>query len=50
MSPWWASDFREVAVFDLQSPRGYGVPTGTHGNTRGLIVGLLAELGDLTWG
>ncbi len=25
------------------------MPTGTHGDTRGLIVGLLAELGDLAW-
>ena len=25
----------------------YGVPNGTHGDTRGLIVGRLAELGDL---
>jgi glutamyl-tRNA reductase len=48
--PWWASDFREVAVLSTCNRlEVYGVPTGNRGNARGLIVGLLAELGDLAW-
>ena len=49
-SPWWKSGFRELAVLSTCNRlEVYGVPTDTHGNTRGLIVGLLAELGDLAW-